>query len=297
MKNSEENIRNCYSTWGETYYNDYYSDNSAYPPVHLDLILKKLTGQKGGNLLDIGCGPASMLRHFKDLEFQLFGFDLTPEMVAECKKVMSGLDPSNFWVGSVLNKSDFFRSPNSPEKYDASTCIGVLPHIPEEFDSMVIRNIKDSLNPGGLAIIEARNELFALFTMNRYSGDFFESKLLPKSHIKAELGDEKFTEICSKINKQFRMDLPKIRKGKANEPGYDEILSRTHNPFELKEYFVKAGFREVKTLFYHFHAAPPMLKETLGEKYNKISMALEKNPEDWRGYFMASAFLTIGIAA
>ena len=39
----------------------------------------------------------------------------------------------------------------------------------------------------------------------------------------------------------FRMDLPPVRKGKADAPGYDEILSRFHNPLEMPELFKAAG--------------------------------------------------------
>lgn len=52
------------------------------------------------------------------------------------------------------------------------------------------------------------------------------------------------------------MDLPPTRKGYEGEPGYDEVLSRTYNPFELKAIASEAGLRDVDVLFYHFHAFP-----------------------------------------
>jgi hypothetical protein len=90
------------------------------------------------------------------------------------------------------------------------------------------------------------------------------------------------------------MDLPPIRKGKADEPGYDEVLSRTHNPFVLKEQFESAGFKDVQLYFYHFHALPPMIGSQIPELFRTESLAMEQNPQDWRGYFMASAFLVVG---
>jgi len=92
------------------------------------------------------------------------------------------------------------------------------------------------------------------------------------------------------------MDLPTIRKGKKDEPGYDEVLSRTHNPFEVKAQFERAGFKDVQTLFYHFHGFPPMFEKEAPKEFKKLSLAMEKNPNDWRGHFMASAFLITGIA-
>ena len=77
----ERSIKHCYSTWGTSYYADYYSADAPYPPVHLDLV-KRLLAERGvKRLLDAGCGPASMLRHFIAPGRDVYGFDLTPEMV------------------------------------------------------------------------------------------------------------------------------------------------------------------------------------------------------------------------
>ena len=87
--------------------------------------------------------------------------------------------------------------------------------------------------------------------------------------------------------------MPPIRTGKMGEPGYDEILSRTHVPFVLKKKLEDVGFRDVKTLFYHFHALPPMLWHSARDFVLQASINQE-NPDDWRGYFMASAFILTG---
>jgi hypothetical protein len=89
------------------------------------------------------------------------------------------------------------------------------------------------------------------------------------------------------------MDLPPIRTGKEGEPGYDQVLSRTHNPLLLSQQFANTGFKNVRTLFYHFHCLPPMLQSRFPDFFRAESLAQE-NPEDWRGYFMASAFLIAG---
>jgi SAM-dependent methyltransferase len=289
MPDPEETIRHCYSTWSQSYYDDYYSDKASYPPIHKDLIRKELKLNGAKTLLDAGCGPGSILRDLTDLEMDLFGFDLTPEMIQECKKIMGGLGYSKeqFWEGSVTQLKDFRGPTSAPAEFDASICIGVLPHIPPDQDDLVFSNLRKSVKQGGLVMIEARNELFSLFTLNRYSFDFFRDRLC-EGKIPKHLQD--------KLKKRFRMDLPTIRKGKKDEPGYDEVLSRTHNPFEVKMKFEQAGFKNVQTLFYHFHGLPPMFEKEVPKEFEKLSLAMEKNPNDWRGHFMASAFLIKGIA-
>jgi hypothetical protein len=71
------------------------------------------------------------------------------------------------------------------------------------------------------------------------------------------------------------------------------VLSRTHNPLTLRPLFEAEGFCDVRVLFYHFHVVPPMLAAALGDYFLRESVAME-NAEDWRGYFMASAFLLAG---
>jgi hypothetical protein len=56
----------------------------------------------------------------------------------------------------------------------------------------------------------------------------------------------------------------------------------------------EAGFRNVEVLFYHYHCLPPMFERVMPEDFRKQSVAME-DPRDWRGYFMASAFIVTGV--
>ena len=89
---SEKSIQNCYSTWGKRYYSDYYQSNKAYPPVHTEIIKEILKAENPNSLLDGGCGPASMLRDLSDLGIDLYGFDLTTEMINEAKIYLKNLN-------------------------------------------------------------------------------------------------------------------------------------------------------------------------------------------------------------
>lgn len=291
-------VKACYSTWSTTYYQDYYSRQAGYPPVHRDLIIHLLREMGARNVLDAGCGPASFLRELAGAEMDLYGFDLTPEMVTEAKRVFEslGLPPEHIWEGSVLSPASFRNQAGSiPERFDATVCIGVLPHVPPEADVEVIRNLRDAVRDGGLVIAEARNQLFALFTLNRFSFDFFSQELIRAEHLLARANGAKdnLTNALRGIQQQFRMDLPPARKGKADEPGYDEIVSRAHNPFVLREQFAAAGLRDIQILFFHYHCLPPMCQAEIPELFHDASLAQE-DPYDWRGHFMASAFLIAG---
>jgi 2-polyprenyl-3-methyl-5-hydroxy-6-metoxy-1,4-benzoquinol methylase len=295
---SEAAVEACYSTWSGSYYEDYYGDKASYPPVHRELLKGLLSDAGAVNVLDAGCGPASFLRDLVKDGIEVYGFDLTSEMVGEAKRVLAeqGVSPDRIWQGSVLSPESF-RIPGTQHKawFDAAVCIGVMPHIPEEREEDVIGNLHGAVKAGGLVVLEARNQLFSLFTLNRYSYQFFLDELIRADSLKAKADrdETRLMEALDRFGKMFRIDLPPVRKGKAEEPGYDEVLSRAHNPFILKKRFAAAGFVDVRLLFYHYHCLPPMLQSEVPDLFRRESLAQE-DPHDWRGYFMASAFMLAG---
>jgi 2-polyprenyl-3-methyl-5-hydroxy-6-metoxy-1,4-benzoquinol methylase len=295
VRDYEAPVKACYSSWSRTYYDEYYGPGAPYPPVHRDLLLSLLRKARIKTLLDAGCGPASFLRHMDTRRLKVYGFDLTPEMVDEARRVLApkGVPPDRIWQGSVLSPRAF-KAPGgkAPKLFDAITCAGVFPHIPPEADTTVIRNLRQGVKKNGLVIVEARNLLFSLFTLNRYSFEFFTDELIRAADLQKKAGNAPaaLSDALEDVRTRFRMDLPPVREGKASAPGYDEVLSRMHNPFVIREQFERLGFKDVRLFFYHFHALPPMCQRHLPELFRAESIAME-NPEDWRGHFMASAFL------
>lgn len=293
----EQSVKHCYSTWGTSYYSEYYGDDAPYPPVHLDLAKRLVDACDSRRLLDAGCGPASMLRHLVASGREVHGFDLTPEMVTEARRVMEelGVPASKVWEGSVTQPADYLTREDGKAAYDCILSCGVMPHIPAEADAEVIANIREALAPGGTAIVEARNELFAMFTMNRYSHELFLKTLLPVDWMREHADAERdgLESALTQVQSMFRTDLPPLRKGKAGEPGYDEVLSRAHNPLVLQKQFLDCGFSDVQIHYYHFHALPPIVSAHAPRLFREASLAMEANPLDWRGQFMASAFFVV----
>lgn len=299
----EAAIKACYATWSDSYHRDYCGEGASYPPVHYALLRGLLEEAGARSVLDAGCGPASFLRELAGTGIEPYGFDLTPGMVVEGRRIFAtlGWPADRLWEGSVLD-GGAFASPlktAGPTQFDAAICSGVFPHIPQETEETVLGHLRDAVRPGGLVAVEARNALFALFTLNRYTMDFFTNELLRLDSLLETLSPEdrpRTRQAVSTLKEHFRMDLPPPRQGSGDAPGYDTVLSRTHNPFLMRERFAAAGFHDVRVLFYHYHCVPPMFSEALGASFQQASLAME-NPEDWRGYFMASAFIVAGIRA
>ncbi len=300
-RRTEAQVQRCYSTWGTSYYDEYLGAGAPYPPVHIELLRRLVLDSGATTVLDAGCGPASFLRHLAGDRLDLYGFDLTAEMVAEAKRVFAEreLNPAHLWQGSVLDRSAFRPvGVGAPEAFDAAVCVGVLPHVAASDESGLFENLHGIVRPGGLAVVEARNQLFSLFTLNRPSYEFVRDELI-RADLVSPAGSESrvlLDDALGHMQAHFRMDLPPVRRGKVGEPGYDEVLSRTHNPLTLRAAFEAAGFRDVRVLFYHFHALPPMFEAAMPGWFREASVAMER-ADDWRGYFMASAFLLCGTRA
>jgi hypothetical protein len=220
-------------------------------------------------------------------------------MVREARKVLRerGVPEGHVWEGNVLDPAAY-GCPGEPARpFDCVVSCGVLPHVPRDAEPTFIGNLRQALAPGGLAIVEARNELFSLFTLNRYSHQLFLEQLIPVAALRAraqaagELAGVE--EALRQIGSMFRTDLPPLRRGKAAEPGYDEVLSRVHNPLTLREQFLEAGFAHAQLLYYHFHCLPPLVGALAPAVFKEVSLQMERDPHDWRGLIMASAFLLV----
>jgi len=292
----EAQIRSCYASWAHSYFDDYYQGVHAYPPVHAQVAKQIFIANQTRVLLDAGCGPGSFLRHIADVQMEWHGFDLVPEMANEAVRVARSLgrDNSDIWVGSVL-RDESFRSPRGIE-FDGAVMIGVLPHIPYEEDQSVLRRLKDSVCPGGTLVVEARNALFGLFTLNRPTFDIFTKTLMNLDSVRETLDSDEvhiLEEIEADLSSRLAMNLPPMRTGSGNSLGYDEVLSRTHVPFELEKSAKLAGWVDVELHYAHFHALPPMYEKRMPERFQDLSLDRE-NPTDWRGVVMASTVLVSG---
>ena len=87
--------------------------------------------------------------------------------------------------------------------------------------------------------VEFRNKLFSLFTFNRHTRDFILNDLL------TGISPEVKKVVEEDLNSRLRMDMPQARMGSSEEPGYDAILSKFHNPFEVAELFRGHQFKDV----------------------------------------------------
>jgi len=219
--------------------------------------------------------------------FDVWGFDIADEMVKKSKDTMknSNMDPNKIiWadIQDPITYSSFFKD----GQFDALLAMGVMPHVRN--DKMTLKNMATLIKPGGSVFIEFRNKIFSLFTFNRYTYEFIMDDLLAgvAPALKEIVGND--------LRKRLEMNLPPVRDthfADDSAPGYDAILSKFHNPFEVEKLFKDNGFTNLKFHWYHYHPGMPFFENKEKELYRHEALKLEHDELEWRGMFLCSAFV------
>lgn len=279
-------VSDYYDSVADEYYRQYQPDQlmsvEDYPANYfrLQILLKRMQEAGVSSLYEVGVGEGTPLASMAAMGFQVAGCDIAPAMVERAKAtfVARGFDPALITSGDIASPE--FADTLGGESFDAAMALGVLPHVPN--DEEFLANIRAIVRPGGRVFIEFRNKLFSMFTFNRLTREFILDDLL------AGVPDSIKAVVDAEISPRLALDMPPKRGGVDGTPGYDEILARYHNPFELTETFERNGFANPKVHWYHYHPALPKHERELGAEFRQAGFDLEYEGT-WRGMFLCSA--------
>lgn len=299
MQTKEPEVRSYYQATVGHYADQYGPSWRGYPAnlKRLELLIRRARELKIRTLLDCGCGEGTPIRRLhEEAGVDVWGFDFSEKMAQAAGVQLEGKGLKNrVWPGDITQPASFRPAGvERPEAFDACLAAGVFPHLRDPEEGNALRNMAAAVRTGGRVFAEFRNELFSLFTLNRYSHEFLCKKLIGTDRLAAAYPQErqKIEKLAADLEGSFRMDMPAARPRPDGSPlSIDEVLCRFKNPFECPALFSEAGLRVEKFHFYHFHALPPFLEEKAPGLFRAASLEMEKDPSDWRGYFMASAFV------
>ncbi len=278
----KETIRKYYDQEARDYIKMYKEGYTEYPAnvIRLNFVVERLKQNNIKTISDVGCGTcAPMIRLLKE-GFKVKGFDFSEEMVEEGRKGLekAGFDPA------LISQADLEDDSSFPgEKFDAIIALGVFPHILDE--AKALSTMRKRLNKRGMVFIEFRNDLFAAFTLNKYSLDLFLNRVIDLSSLPEDVSKE----VVNFYSSRLKVDKPnKKSRGKIS---YSDILAKFRNPLNIEEQLFKPnGFSINKIHFYHYHALPPVFESKYPSLFRELSLMME-NPSDWKGYLMASAYV------
>ncbi|MBI4179221.1 class I SAM-dependent methyltransferase [bacterium] len=291
----KKDIENHYDAISDKYHEQYEKQNlktlGFYPANYfrLRLVVNSFISKNVGRVLDVGVGEGTPLVTLAKTGIEGWGFDISHEMVERAKENMrkEGLDPGHIFRADIQDPVSYAYCLRGG-LFDGLMALGVMPHV--EHDEEVLKNMAVCLKPGGTILVEFRNKFFSLFTFNRLTLSFILDDLLRDV-------DPRMKELVrAEIEPKLRMDQPPVRSRveesrRPDAPGYDAILSRFHNPFEVQNLFKKTGFRDIRLLWYHYHPAMPFLETVDPGLFRQEGFRLEQESSDWRGLFLCSAFV------
>ena len=210
-----------------------------YPANYFRLhqLINSFTQNNVRKVIEVGVGEGTPLITLSKAGMDVSGFDISHKMVEKARTnfAENGLSPENIIFGDIQDPITYSPLLKAGQ-FDALLAMGVLPHVRNE--EFVLKNMKNLVKPNGRVFIEFRNKLFSLFTFNRYTYEFILEDLL-------EGVSPQLKSIVSKnLRDRLQMNLPTPRmtgesanlsdsSADGEVPGYDAILSKFHNPFEM----------------------------------------------------------------
>jgi 2-polyprenyl-3-methyl-5-hydroxy-6-metoxy-1,4-benzoquinol methylase len=233
------------------------------------------------SIYELGIGDGSPITAMGELGLRAAGSDLSKGMlkVARAQFESKGLDPSLLTWGDIQDRSTL-EAAIATGPYDGVMALGVLPHVRDE--AVVVDNMSAFIPSGGTMFLQFRNSMLGLYSFNRITMEFIQDELLKDQP--AQIKDA----VKAELEPRLAMDKPPKKAGTTDAPGYDEILAKFHNPFELADLVRSKGFSGIRYHWYNYHVAPPMLSGALGGAFREAGIAMEPK-DDWRGMFMCSA--------
>ena len=280
-------------TYHEQYDPDLIWKNDEYPANYFRLqkVIEILKQRGVGSLYDLGAGEASPMIAIREaLGIEIRGSDLSPEMVRLGKDNLIQHDMDADWLTEVdiRDLGAIEAEAARVGQFDSVIALGVIPHVAD--DRWFVEAMSLFLKPGGTLILQFRNSMFSMFTFNRLTKEFILEELMepvPEQFRKAVEAD---------LDQRLAVDKPPIRR-REDGHGYDEILSKFNNPFELAEIVKSQGFTDLSYRWYNFHPTYPMIAGSIDPKeYRQAQIDLESDTS-WRGMFLCSAGMIIATKA
>ena len=190
--------------------------------------------QPGSACLDFGCGDGIFAETLSAEGASVVGVDIDPQMIAAARQRFADRSLSvSFDVGGV---EAFARLADGST--DVVFALNVVAYLTPDEDDLFYRECFRILRPGGHLIVTHSNELFDMFTLNRYTVDFFRRN---------------FGTADATVDVTGLLTRPDVPDRKT--------FSIRENPLSYGHKLARSGFREEAQEFASLHPLPPLLMD------------------------------------
>lgn len=198
-------------------------------------VVKALLGDVdivGQVCLDFGCGEGVFSKVLAQRGAKVIGFDIDAQMIEVARQQFSQASFSGvFDIGGVEKLAAL-----DSQSVDVILALNVLAYMSREEEEEFYRQSSRITRPGGRLILTHSNELFDMYTLNRYTAMFFER------HFGAS------DQPCDVSSLLAFSNVPDRK-----------TFSIRENPLSYKYKLAKYGFVEESQEFISLHPLPPLL--------------------------------------
>jgi ubiquinone/menaquinone biosynthesis C-methylase UbiE len=153
-------VQRYYDHVARDYDQSFYVKKDAYPTLqwrhrHILDVIDLQQWPEGAKALDIGCGPGAMVADLAARGFEVWGIDISQEMIEIAKEKTSaaGLPAEKIH----LSTGDIEALEFADESFDLIVCAGVIEYL--HTDEKWSRELTRTLKPNGLLAINVTNPL------------------------------------------------------------------------------------------------------------------------------------------
>jgi SAM-dependent methyltransferase len=235
-------------------------------------------------ILDAGCGDARPMIELINNGFNTRGFDISPDMLNAGKRLLSdaGHGPDLIREGSI------YAIPEDDNSVDAVACMGVVENLPDH--EQIFSEFRRVLKPGGHLVISLENDLFSLFSVNKYSLSFW-GDLMQGAGVDTDV----VADVIGKMATFNQVeDIAAIKKTFADaEIDKSSVQIDTYNPLNIKEKIELLGMEYIDLRYFHYHPIPPRFEVENPEVFQETAERLETTDHDWRGGILCNCMVVL----
>jgi ubiquinone/menaquinone biosynthesis C-methylase UbiE len=227
------NVKAHYNKEAVEYDKEFYQEPGYYPILQYrhNYILKRIAElnlPENVKILDIGCGPGQMIADLMQKRYELWGIDISEQMIDIAKRKCAINKPDSavhFAVGNIegLEFEDNF--------FDVIICSGVVEYLKD--DSRWIKELLRVLKPGGVLLINITNK-YAI-------GNWTIGAFNILKNVKLIFNGLNF------IKESI------FRKGRLH---YFPFQPRQHSPIGFDHFLREAGFSKIAHNYFGFSLLP-----------------------------------------
>ncbi len=188
--------------------------------------------KRGDALIDFGIGDGVFAEYLLEQGVGVDGIDIDQQMITAAERRLRARWPS---VALEQGGVDAL-SRRSRGSVDHLIALNVLAYMSPSEEEVFYREAGRLLRPGGTLTVTHSNELFDLFTLNRYTVNFF------RNHFSFQ---DSSTDVSSLLANADRPDR--------------KVFGIRENPLAYRFKLQRFGFREVQQEFAILHSLPPLL--------------------------------------